>query len=202
MSDEDVVHVVEDDAAMRDALCLLLQSSDFQVRSFASAEAFLTEVEPSQSLCLLTDLRLPGMDGLALYRHLVSLGTEPAAVLITGHGDIPIAVAALKDGVMDFVEKPFDPGVLLDSVRDASQRASERRRRKAAAADIENRLELLTAREREILGLLVEGHPNKQIAAALGISTRTAEHHRAHIMEKMRVRTLSQLIKAALGLAG
>ena len=202
MSDEDVVHVVEDDAAMRDALCLLLQSSDFQVRSFASAEAFLTEVEPSRSLCLLTDLRLPGMDGLALYRHLVSLGTEPAAVLITGHGDIPIAVAALKDGVMDFVEKPFDPGVLLDSVRDASQRASERRRRKAAAADIENRLELLTAREREILGLLVEGHPNKQIAAALGISTRTAEHHRAHIMEKMRVRTLSQLIKAALGLAG
>jgi len=142
------------------------------------------------------------MDGLALYRHLVSLGTEPAAVLITGHGDIPIAVAALKDGVMDFVEKPFDPGVLLDSVRDASQRASERRRRKAAAADVENRLELLTAREREILGLLVEGHPNKGIAAALGISTRTAEHHRAHIMEKMGVRTLSQLIKVALRLAG
>jgi two-component system, LuxR family, response regulator FixJ len=202
VSVEHAVHVIEDDAAMRDALSLLLQSAGFQIRCFVSAEEFLSAVAPSQSLCLLTDLRLPGMDGLALYRHLVSLGTEPAVVLITGHGDIPMAVAALKSGVVDFVEKPFDPGVLLESIRDASQRADETRRRKAGAADVETRLQMLTVREKEILKLLIEGHPNKVISATLGISTRTTEHHRARIMEKMGVRTLSQLIKAVLGVAG
>src|SRR5262249_37168586 len=120
----------------------------------------------------------------------------------TGHGDIPMAVAALKSGVVDFVEKPFDPGVLLDSVRDASQRAEERRRWKADAAAVETRLQTLTIREREILKLLIEGHPNNAISATLGISTRTTEHHRARIMEKMEVRTLSQLVKAVLGVGG
>ena len=118
------VYLVEDDAGMRDALSLLLRGAGFDVRSYPSAEIFLSEVDCSKSICLLTDVRLPGMDGIALFRHLVQLGTEPAVVVITGHGDIPMAVAALKDGVVDFVEKPFDPGMLLDSVREASQRAA------------------------------------------------------------------------------
>jgi two-component system, LuxR family, response regulator FixJ len=200
VSSADEVVVIEDDAGMRDALSLLLRNASFRARCFASAEEFLADVEPSDSLCLITDLRLPGMDGLALYRHLVSIGAETAVIVIIGHGDIPIAVAALKNGVMDFVEKPFDPGILLDSVHEAAQRAGERKRRRAAAAEVDRRLQLLTAREKEILSLLVEGHPNKVIAATLGISIRTSEHHRARVMEKMRARTLSQLIKVTLGL--
>ena len=108
------VYVVEDDTGMRDAVSLLLRSASFDVRSHSNAESFLSEVDCSEPICLVTDVRLPGMDGIALFRHLIRLGTEPAAVVITGHGDIPMAVAALKEGVVDFVEKPFDPGMLLD----------------------------------------------------------------------------------------
>jgi FixJ family two-component response regulator len=202
MSDGATVYVVEDDAPMLDALTLLLRSAGFQVRGYPSAEAFLAEIGPAQDICLLTDVRLPGMDGLALHRHLVSLRTAPATVVITGHGDIPMAVAALKAGVMDFVEKPFNPDILLDSIGDASQRAVTNRHSRAAAAAVESRYRKLTTREKEILSLLVAAQPNKVIAATLRISVRTVEHHRAHIMEKMEVRTLSHLIKAALSLAG
>ena len=198
MSDAATVYVVEDDAPMLDALTLLLRSAGFQVRGYPSAEAFLAKIGPAQAICLLTDVRLPGMDGLALYRHLVSLRIEPATVVITGHGDIPMAVAELKAGVMDFVEKPFDPDILLDSVSTASQRAATNKRSRAAAADIESRYGKLTTREKEVLNLLVAAQPNKVIAATLGISVRTVEHHRAHILEKTEVRTLSHLIKAAL----
>ena len=118
------VYVVEDDGGMRNAVSLLLRSAGFEVRSYPSAEVFLSEVDYSKPICLLTDVRLREMDGIALFRHLVRLGTEPAVVVITGHGDIPMAVAALKEGVVDFVEKPFDPGMLLDSVREASRRAA------------------------------------------------------------------------------
>src|SRR5271166_4280252 len=180
---------------MRDALTLLLQSARFGVRSYPSAEAFLVGVDGSQPLCLLTDVRLPDMDGIALYRHLVRLGLGPAAVFITAHGDVPMAVAALKEGVVDFVEKPFDPAMLLDSVREAWLRAVASQEHKTRAADVEARISTLTPREAEILALLVEGHPNKVVAAKLGMSIRTTEHHRAHIMEKMGAASISQLVK-------
>jgi two-component system, LuxR family, response regulator FixJ len=196
------VYVVEDDAGMRDAVSLLLRSAGFEIRSYPSAEAFLSEVDCSTPICLLTDLRLPEMDGIALFRHLVRLGTEPAVVVITGHGDIPMAVAALKEGVVDFVEKPFDPGMLLDSVREASQRAAANQERKMVATDIETRRSALSPRETEVLTLLMEGHLNKVIAAKLEMSIRTAEHHRARILEKMGARSLSQLIKMVLGTRG
>lgn len=202
MADDLVVHVVEDDAAMRDALLLLLRSAGFQPRGYPTAEAFLAAAECSQPVCLLVDVRLPGMDGLTLHHHLVARGAEPATVVITGHGDISMAVAALKAGALDFVGKPFDPALLLESVRDALRRADESERRKAAADEISTRLKSLTPRETAILAYLVEGHPSKFIAAKLGISIRTIEHHRAHIMEKMGVRTLSQLIKTAIGRIG
>lgn len=192
------VYVVDDDAAMRDALDLLLQGAGFAVRSYPSAETFLADVDCSQPICLVADVRLPGMDGIALYRQLVRLGTAPAVVVITGHGDIPMAVAALKEGVIDFVEKPFDPAMLLDSVRDAWQRAAIRRERKAATADVERRRATLTPREAEVLELLLEGHPNKVIASTLGMSVRTTEHHRAHIMEKMGAQSLSRLVRMML----
>jgi two-component system response regulator FixJ len=202
MSDELVVHVVEDDLAMRDALLLLLKSASVPARGYASAEEFLAEQDCGQSACLLVDVRLPGMNGLALQRELVLRGADPAIVIITGHGDIPLAVAALKAGAMDFVTKPFDPAALLDSVRAAWQRAADTRRRAAAAAEIDACLQTLTPREASILALLAEGRPSKIIAAELGISLRTVEHHRARIMEKMRARTLSQLIRAVLGRIG
>ena len=141
---------------MRDALTLLLQSADFSVRSYPSAESFLSEVDRSQPLCLLTDVRLPDMDGIALYRHLVELGLGPATVVITAHGDIPTAVMALKEGIVDFVEKPFDPAVLLECMREAWRRTVANQERKAQVADIEARRSALTPREAEILELLVK----------------------------------------------
>jgi FixJ family two-component response regulator len=140
------------------------------------------------------------MDGFALYRHLISLGVEPTVVMITGHGDVPMAVSALKEGVADFVEKPFDPAILLDSLREAALRATAAHRRKIAAAEIKERLLALTPREQDILALLIEGNANKVIAARLGISVRTTEHHRAHIMEKAQARSLSHLIRMVLAM--
>jgi two-component system, LuxR family, response regulator FixJ len=192
------IHVIEDDPGMRDALTLLLHGEGFDVRSYASAEAFLAELDRLQPICLLTDLRLPDMDGLALYRHLVKLGLDPATVIITAYGDIPMAVAALKEGVVDFVEKPFDPVLLVDSVREAWQRASVSQERTAQVADIEARRSTLTSREVEVLELLVEAYPNETIAAKLGTSIRTVEHHRAHIFKKMGARSLAHLIKLVL----
>jgi len=195
MTNGPTVHVVEDDPGMRDALTLLLQSAGVEVRSYPSAEALLIEADCSEPICLLTDVRLPDMDGIALYRHLVKLGSAPATVMITAHGDIPMAVAALKEGVIDFVEKPFDPAMLLDSVRVALQRAVASQELKAQATETDARRLTLTPREAEVLALLVEGASNKVIAAKLDMSIRTAEHHRAHVMEKMGVRSLPQLVK-------
>ncbi len=184
---------------MRDALALLFHGAGFEVRSYATAEEFLADLRHDRPYCLVTDVRLPGMGGIALHRHLVEVDAAPVVVMITGHGDIPMAVAALKQGVADFVEKPFDPGQLLESVREASQRAAASYQERQAVAGIKQRLATLTAREREILDLLVKGQPTKVIAGILMISTRTAEHHRAHIMEKMQARSLSQLIRMVFG---
>jgi two-component system, LuxR family, response regulator FixJ len=198
MPDDPLICIVEDDAPMRDALQLLLRSAGFSVQSYPSAESFLAEMDITRALCLLADVRLPGMDGIALHRHLVALGADPTVVIITGNGDISMAVAALKNGVADFVEKPFDPALLVDIIQEALQRAIAKHRCKAVAADITRRRLALTPREAEILALLAEGHPNKVVAGRLGISTRTIEHHRAHIMEKMQARSFSQLIRMVL----
>jgi two-component system response regulator FixJ len=175
-----------------------MRGAGFDVHGYQSAESFLDQVDCSGPLCLLTDVKLPGMDGIALFRHLVRRGVEPAVVVITGHGDIPMAVAALKEGVVDFVEKPFDPGLLLDSVRDASRRTAIAAERRAIAVDVETRRSTLTPRENEVLALLLEGHLNKTIASKLEMSPRTTEHHRARIMEKMAARSLSNLIRMML----
>jgi two-component system, LuxR family, response regulator FixJ len=192
------IYIIEDDPGMRDALTLLLQGDGFDVRAYPSAEAFLAELDRLQPICLITDLRLPDMDGLTLYRHLVKLGLNPATVIITAYGDVPMAVAALKEGVLDFVEKPFDPVLLLECVREAWQHAAASQERKLQVAEIEARRSTLTPREVQVLELLVEAYPNTEIAAKLGTSVRTVEHHRAHIFAKMGARSLGHLIKLVL----
>ena len=194
MTTQQTVFVVEDDVRMCAAIELLLRTGGYNVRSYPNAEAMLVELKGVQSLCLLTDIRLPGMDGLALHRSLVAIGAAPATVMITGHGDIPMAVAALKEGVVDFIEKPFDPPLLLESVRDAASRALAVRDHELKMADLKVRLDTLTLRDAEVLRLLAEGQPSKIIASRLGISIRTEEHHRARIMEKLGAPSTARLV--------
>jgi FixJ family two-component response regulator len=200
MTPQQTVFVVEDDARMRAAIELLLRTEGYSVRSFPSAEGILSDETSLQSICLVTDLRLPGMDGLALHRHLAANGAAPATVMITGHGDIPMAVAALKEGVVDFIEKPFHPPLLLESVKQASRRALVVRDHQLRMAELKVRLDTLTPREAEILDLLVEGQPSKIVASRLGISVRTAEHHRARIMEKLAAPSTARLISMMLAI--
>jgi len=175
MTAQHTIFVVEDDERMRVAIELLLRTEGYEVQSYPSAEAFLAGETCLQSICLLTDVLLPGMDGLALHRRLVSIGATPVTVMITGHGDVPMAVSALKEGVVDFIEKP---------VRDHETKM----------ANFKNKLGALTSREAEVLDLLVEGQSSKFIASRLGISVRTAEHYRANIMEKLGAPSTSRLI--------
>ena len=155
MFDDQVVHVIEDDLGMRDALLLLLASARLPARGYASAEDFLAKEERGRSACLLVDVRLPGMDGLALQRHLLLRGNDPAIVMITGHGDIALAVAALKAGAVDFVTKPFNPADLLDSVRGAWKRSEDTRRGQPGLPPA--RFQTLTPRETSILRASVGG---------------------------------------------
>jgi two-component system, LuxR family, response regulator FixJ len=198
MTGRQTVFVVEDDARMCAAIELLLRTEGYDVQSYPSAEALLAEKAELRSICVLTDIRLPGMDGLALHRNLIAMGAAPATVIITAHGDIPMAVSALKDGVVDFIEKPFHPPMLLESVKEACRRALAIRDHGTKAADLKARLNTLTPRELEVLNLLVEGQSSKVIASRLGISVRTAEHHRAHIMENLDAPSTSRLISLAL----
>jgi len=196
-----LVHVVDDDEAVRDSLTLLLESAGFAVRAYSSATALLTAL-PGATGCILTDIRMPEMDGLALQRHLAELGVRLPVIVMTGHGDVPIAVEALKAGATDFLEKPFDDTQLLAAVTNAIA-ASERSRDEAAAvAEITRKLAGLTPREREVLDKLVEGLPNKTIAYDLGSSPRTVEVHRARVMEKMGARSLPELVRMVVAVAG
>jgi FixJ family two-component response regulator len=194
MTAQQTVFVVEDDSRMCAAMELLLRTEGYDVRSYPSAEAMLAGETCVQSICLLTDIRLPGMDGLALHRRLVAMGAAPATVMITGYGDIPMAVAAVKEGAVDFLEKPFHPPLLLESVREASLRALAVRDHEVKMDELKLRLDTLSPREAEVLDLLAEGQPSKIIASRLGISVRTAEHHRARVMEKLGAPSTARLI--------
>lgn len=188
MSEEAAVFVVDDDPAVRDSIAMLLRAEGLEVRTFDSARSFLVEWERSTPGCLIIDLRLPGLSGLDLQEHLAGDDNTPPIIFLTGYGTVPAAVRALKAGAMDFLEKPFDPAVLLALVREALARDRARR------ADI-RRLGALTRREREVLEKVAEGDTNKVIAANLGISVRTVELHRARGMRKLRVRSVADLVR-------
>jgi FixJ family two-component response regulator len=194
-----IVFVVDDEPAIRDSLAMLLRSVGLATRTFDGAQAFLDAFQPVPNACLLADVRMPGMSGLELQETLRSRGLKVPVIVLTGHGDIAMAVRAMKAGAADFIEKPYNDQVLIDAVHRAL--AASRSPQPSLAADragIEARLGTLSPREREVMQLVIEGKPNKVIATRLGLSTRTVEVHRAKVMEKMAAGSLAELVRMAL----
>jgi len=193
-----VVHVIDDDEASRQSLAFLLQAAELDVQTYASATVFLDLAPKLGWSCVITDVRMPGMSGIELLRRLKELDVNVPVIVITGHGDVPLAVEAMKFGAADFLEKPFDDDVLLSSVRSALAHRDGEKRRHGERAEIEARLAVLSPRERDVLSGLVSGRANKQIAYDLGISPRTVEIYRANLMNKMQAGSLSELVRMAL----
>ncbi|TCS61357.1 response regulator transcription factor [Varunaivibrio sulfuroxidans] len=190
-----VVFIVDDDEAVRESLSWLISSVGHTVKSFDSAQNFLKTFSPGTQGCVLVDVRMPGMSGLDLQRMLVRQPTCMPVIIITGHGDVQMAVRAMKDGAFDFVEKPFNDQVILDLVHGALEECHRRSAQKAEHMRVLNRMDTLTPREREVLELIIEGETNKEIAYALDISDKTVEAHRARVMEKLQARSLADLVK-------
>jgi two-component system response regulator FixJ len=203
MADE-TVFVVDDDADVRDSLCALLESAGVAAEAHESARAFLDAYQSGRPGCLIADIRMPDMDGLELQEELNRRNAGLPVIVVTGHADVPLAVRAMKAGAVDLIEKPFDDALLLASVKRALAQAHGAREQAAAADVAKARIASLSARERQVLELLVAGQPNKIIAYELDISPRTVEIHRAHVMEKMEAKSLSDLVRAAIaaGISG
>jgi two-component system response regulator FixJ len=196
MTPEPVVHVIDDDAAVRDSIAFLLESAGLVARTYPSAVAFLEVVNLSPG-CIVTDVRMPEMSGIELVRRLKAAGRRDPVIVITGHADVPLAIEAMKAGVADFIEKPFDDEVLLRAIRTAVQDGGAPQV-DAEGAEAVRRLATLSLREREVLDGLVAGRANKVIAFDLGISPRTVEVYRANVMIKMGAGSLSELVRMAL----
>jgi two-component system, LuxR family, response regulator FixJ len=195
---ESTVHVIDDDEALRDSLTFLLRTARLDVQSYPSAAAFLEALPEANLSCVITDVRMPGMSGIDLLRRLRERKISVPVIVITGHGDIPLAVEAMRIGAIDFLEKPFDDEVLIASVKAALRQKEGEVKRHGERAEIEGRLAALSNRERDVLGGLVAGRANKQIAFDLGISPRTVEIYRANLMSKMQAGSLSDLVRMAL----
>jgi two-component system response regulator FixJ len=200
MLNDQTVHVIDDDNAARDSLAFLFRTADVDVRTYGSATEFLAVAPALTGGCVVTDVRMPQMDGLELLRRLRQLDLALPVIVMTGHGDIPLAVEAMKAGAADFFEKPFSDDAMLAAVRRALGRHRQDRAREAERAAVKERLASLSARERQVLEGLVAGKPNKTIAFDLGISARTVEIYRAHVMTKMNAASLSELVRMALTL--
>lgn len=196
--DNSFVYIVDDDAAVRDSLSLLLRLKGFENRAFESAEAFLAQCEPGWRGCMLLDIRMGGMDGLELQRQLAERGISLPIVFITAHGDAAKARSALKAGAVDFLEKPLDDRALLEAIGEALDREARTRSASQVRETLDARLARLTGRERQVLDMVVEGRHNREIAAQLEISPRTVEVYKARMMEKMQARTLPDLIRSVL----
>ena len=198
MPPEQQVYVIDDDEAARESLALLMTSSGFAVASYASPLKFLEDLALLRPGCVVTDIRMPEMDGLELLRRVNRVFPKLPVIVVTGHGDVPRAVEAIRTGAVDFVEKPYDGDALVRAVTDALARQREETAEWEERAAIIARLETLSARERQVLDGLVAGHPNKIIAYDLGISIRTIEIYRANLMAKMNASSLSDLVRMAL----
>jgi two-component system response regulator FixJ len=198
MPTKSVVHVIDDDEAVRESLAFLLRSADLDVSTYESATAFLAALPSVAPGCVITDVRMPGLSGTELLQKLKEKGVTMPVIVMTGHGDVPLAVEAMKMGAIDFFEKPFDDEALLASVQSSLGSWGEKEAKEAERADVRARLESLSPRERDVLKGLVAGHPNKTIAFDLGISHRTVEIYRANVMTKMKAASLSDLVRMAL----
>jgi two-component system response regulator FixJ len=193
-----LAHIVDDDPEVRDSLAFLLSTAAIETVTHPTGEAYLEIAAPSDPNCVILDNRLPGLSGLDLLKRISDSGGGAAVIMMTGHGDVPTAVAAMKLGAFHFVEKPFDAEVLLGVVEEALARAEEIHDSQAEARDYRTRRALLTQREEEVFALLLEGLPTKAIAARLDITSRTTEHHRAAVMHKFEARSISHLMRMAL----
>jgi len=192
---DSIVFVIDDDASIREAIESLIRSVGMHVRTFASAQEFMASTRPDAAACLVLDVRMPGLSGLDLQRELLNAGIRIPVIFITGHGDIPMSVRAMKAGAIEFLTKPFRDQDLLDAISHALERDRMQRAQHAEIADLQSRFEQLTPREREVMGLVVNGLLNKQIAARLNISEITVKLHRHQVMEKMMAESLADLVK-------
>jgi two-component system response regulator FixJ len=197
MSEERLIHLVDDDEAIRRSAGFMLKTSGFRVRTYESGDALLKDGSNLEPGCILLDIRMPGMDGLEVQQALRDRGITLPVVIMTGHGDVSLAVQAMKAGAVDFIEKPFEKAVLVDAIGQAFDRLGRSKEATERAKDAHVRLQALTPREREVLDGLAQGLPNKTIAYDLGISPRTVEIHRANLMTKLEVRSLSEALRIA-----
>ena len=198
----DIIYVLDDEPEMVKALTRLLRAKKLEVRGFTSVRAFLDAYRPEGNACLVLDVAMPELDGLELQRRLTSQGILIPIIFLTGHGDIPTSVRAMKAGAADFLAKPVDAVALIQAVRSALKTAQARHQAIMEAAELANRLATLTPREREVMEQVVAGKPNKQIAADLGTGEQNIKLHRAHIMKKMGVQSLADLVRVAERLRG
>lgn len=197
MTTDTIIHIVDDDAAVRDSIAFLLETADLTARTHESAVAFLAENDRPAG-CIVTDVRMPDMTGLELARRLRDTGSVEPVIVITGHADVPLAIEAMRAGVVDFIEKPFDDEVLLSSIHRVLEQAKRATSADADRREFVARLESLSPRERDVVDGLVKGHANKVIAFDLGISPRTVEVYRANAMTKMQAGSLSELVRIVM----
>ncbi|MGE0749756.1 MAG: response regulator FixJ [Variibacter sp.] len=198
MPDDGVVHVVDDDVDVRQSLSFLLASAGLPVQLHESATAFLKALKGTPTGCVLTDIRMPGIDGIEFLRTLRARGIATPVIVMTGHADVPLAVKAMKEGAVDFIEKPFDDEVLIATIRGALALHDRTAQERSQDADIQERRRSLSERERQVMDGLLAGKSNKVIASDLGISPRTVEIYRANVMAKMQARSLSELVRMAI----
>lgn len=197
----ETVFIVDDDDEVRNALRRLMVSIGLNVMVYSSANEYLEQFDPKIPGCILLDVRMPGMSGLALQEHLQSFPLAPPVIMITGHGDVPMAVQAIQNGAIDFIQKPFNDQLLLDSIHKAIEIDAKQRGRALLKAEIQERIDLLTDRETQVMEQVVSGKRNKVIAFDLGITQSTVEAHRAKVMEKMQAKTLSDLMRMLLSVS-
>lgn len=197
-----IVYLVDDDDAVRDSLGMLFKSIGLKHEAYGSALDFLQRYDRGRHSCLVADIRMPGLSGLELQQRLNEQGADIPTIFITGHGDVPMAVTAMKSGAVDFVQKPFRDQDLIDRINKALELDRERRKGRAEEEEIRGRIALLTPREKEVMQRVVQGHANKVIAMDLGVSQRTVELHRARVMKKLKMRSVAEVVHAVDRIGG
>ncbi|MGH1421572.1 MAG: response regulator transcription factor [Hyphomonas sp.] len=197
MTDKKFIHLVDDDEAIRHSASFMLRHAGYTVKTYADGVVFLEEITPQSEGCILLDVRMPVIDGLAVQKALIERGINLPIIILTGHGDVSVAVEAMKQGAIDFIEKPYEKAVLVGAIDSAYAHIEDQSSQIARQSDARAKITTLTPREKEVLERLVDGLTNKGIAADLNISSRTVEIHRAHLMEKLDAESLSSALKTA-----